>query len=79
MNPQPQQMPMPTQLTAAPTVGTAYATSMAAKRTPFTAAKYGLGGFTPARPQAAPGAPTPFGPSGEGVSVPRLQPLQFGK
>lgn len=75
VSPSPMQFPG---LQPATQVGTAYAASMAAKRTPFAAAKYGLGGFTPARPQVTPGGLTPFSPSGEGISAPRLQPLQFG-
>jgi hypothetical protein len=79
MGPNPQQMPMPQQMTTEPPVATGYDVSMRAKMTPFAKAKYGLGGFTPASAPPASGAVSRFAPSGSsGVQVPRLQPLQFG-
>lgn len=78
MIPSPQQMPMPSQMTAAPSVPTAYNQAMAAKMSPFAKAKYGMGGFTPASQPTESGQIQRFAPSGNSVSVPRLQPLQFG-
>lgn len=78
MNPNPQQMPQPQAMTSQPEVSTAYSVSLAAKRTPFARAKYGLGGYTPPSTPQQSGQVAQFSPSGNSVQVPRLQPLQFG-
>ena len=67
----------PNGLVMAPTVGTAYNAAMKAKFTPFAAAKYGMGGFTPSTPATPPGGLSGFAPSANSISTPKLQPLQF--